>query len=578
MICLIRPPCVETFRISSNNIGLPLGLAYIAAAVDAAGKDVHVIDSVAQAPTTRTRYYRGYLVGLTIDQITARIPDAATSVGISILFTHEWPFAVQLIKAIKAARPDLCVILGGEHVTSMPEFCLATSAADILVLGEGEEILVEVLDCLDAGRDLGPVDGIAYRRDGKIAVNRRRARNRDIDNIAMPAWHMFDISAYLEHGFSEGVSAAGITIPVLGTRGCPYQCTFCSSPNNWLPRWYARDPVKVVDEIEHLMTTYGATNFPFQDLTATLERKWVIGFCREVLDRGLDITWQFPTGTRCEVIDEEVSELLRQSGMKLLSFSPEAASEVTRQRIKKKLKTETLVDSVTAAVSKDLNTSLTFVLGFPHDTEDDMMVNVPFVKDMVGRGVADICVIFFMALPGTELFYSLYDAGKVKIDRKYFRHLLHGLAFKPDHVYSEHVGFWTLLKIKYHMYLAFYGGRSGQSFLSSLGGSSVKALGGMFADEHQTRLQTAVRFAFKTAWQTFLVQFGARWITRHDEDEMFSRWDEIFRDIRTQIIDQGHIEKAPSDTSEIHKTNIIKTLRRYFEIPRTLANPGSSDL
>lgn len=83
-----------------------------------------------------------------------------------------------------------------------------------------------------------------------------------------------------------------LTIPLLATRGCPYQCRFCSAPNMWAPRWIPRDPVKVVDEIQYYVEHFGARNFPFQDLTAIVRKDWIVAFCREILRRGLDIRWQ----------------------------------------------------------------------------------------------------------------------------------------------------------------------------------------------------------------------------------------------------------------------------------------------
>ena len=138
-ICLVRPPAVESFRFVTTTITLPLGLAYVAAVLEQDGRDVHILDSVAESPKTKTRYYKGVLVGLSLEEIASRIPDDATMVGITVIFTHEWPAVVRLVELIRVRRPDITVILGGEHITSMPEFCLATSDANFIVCGEGEE-------------------------------------------------------------------------------------------------------------------------------------------------------------------------------------------------------------------------------------------------------------------------------------------------------------------------------------------------------------------------------------------------------------------------------------------------------
>src|SRR5438128_8216334 len=118
-VCLIRPPGVESFRIGTSTLVPPLGLAYVAGSLEASGCDVHVVDALAEAPKTHTRYFQGYLVGLPLSEIAARVPPEAHAVGITCMFTHEWPMVVQLVKLIKAPRPDVSVVVGGEHVTAM---------------------------------------------------------------------------------------------------------------------------------------------------------------------------------------------------------------------------------------------------------------------------------------------------------------------------------------------------------------------------------------------------------------------------------------------------------------------------
>src|SRR5437773_1207249 len=338
VVCLVRPPGVETFRIGTSTLVPPLGLAYIAGALEANGCRVHVIDALAEAPKTHTRYFQGYLVGLALADVAGRVPADARVVGIACMFTHEWPMVVHLVRLIKERRPDVCVVVGGEHVTAMPEFSLVTSRADVLVLGEGEETTVELVAAVTSETSLDAVEGIAFRRNDEIVVNRRRARHLAIDDIPRPAWHRFDLKTYHEHRFVGGVYSSSLTVPMLATRGCPYQCTYCSSPNMWTTRWIARDPSAVADEMEHYIAEYGAGNFPFYDLTAVIQKEWIVAFCREIIARKLDITWQLASGTRYEAIDDEVAELLKGSGMINMAYAPETGSDLTRRDIKKKIR------------------------------------------------------------------------------------------------------------------------------------------------------------------------------------------------------------------------------------------------
>ena len=126
-------------------------------------------------------------------------------------------------------------------------------------------------------------------------------------------------------------------MPILGTRGCPFQCTFCSNPGMWTQRWIARDPVALADEMELYVRKYRVTNFDFQDLTAIVKRQWIVDFCRELIARDLKITWQMPSGTRAEVFDAEVADLLYRSGCRALAFAPESGSPEILKIVRKQV-------------------------------------------------------------------------------------------------------------------------------------------------------------------------------------------------------------------------------------------------
>jgi radical SAM superfamily enzyme YgiQ (UPF0313 family) len=569
-ICLIRPPAVESFRFATTTITLPLGLAYVAAAVEESGRPLHVVDAVALAPCRKTRYFKGVLVGLRLEEIVRRIPADCGAVGITVIFTHEWPAVVRLVQLIKAARPELTVILGGEHISSAPEFCLATSAADVLVLGEGEETIIELLAALDSGAGLSDIPGLAWRDGDALRVNARRRRRRDVDSIPWPAWHLFDVRTYNEHHFVGGQDTRRVNLPLLATRGCPYQCTFCSSPNMWSPVWIPRDPVAVVDEIEHHVKAFGAGSFPFQDLTAIIQKDWTVTFCKEILRRGLDVTWQFPSGTRCEVIDAEVAGLMKRTQMVHISYAPESGSEGTRQIIKKKMSTENLMNSIRASAEAGLNVAVFLIIGFPHDDDESVSENLEFVREIRRLGVTDLGIGYFFALPGTELFDSLYGAGRVRLDRDYFAHILQGADIVPTVSHSERLGRWALLRWKLRLYYTFYSTPHADRPRTGLLASAWRALSGLVADRHDSKLQTVIRVAAVSGWDVLRLAFTRGWMPRRDERRLFSTWDDTFRAIRRRLTDGGVFEPAAADTTSLHHANVMSRLRRLHETARSL--------
>jgi radical SAM superfamily enzyme YgiQ (UPF0313 family) len=573
MICLVRPPAVESFRFATTSISMPLGLAYIAGALETAGHKVAVVDAVGLGFEKRARYYKGYLVGLALEDIVARIPAESRIIGVSCIFTHEWPAVLRLVELVKRRFPNVPVVVGGEHCTSMPEFCLMTSKADVVVLGEGEETIVELVAALDAGRKLDAVDGIAWREGASVRVNKRRARRVDVDAIPLPSWDHFDVAGYHQRRFVGGMYSDRITVPILATRGCPYQCTYCSSPNMWTPRWIPRQPKRVVDEIESYVKRYDAGNFPFQDLTAIIQKEWIVEFCQEILRRGLDINWQLSSGTRSEAIDDEVADLLRRSGMINMAYAPESGSETTRRYIKKKMQTERLFGSIASAVKAELNVSVFLVIGFPHDRPEHLAENLPFIDRLAAAGVTDMSVGYYMALPGTELFHSLYDAGRIKLDRAYFRHILDSLAIWPSQTYADALGTGDLFRWKSRMYRRFYGAKRKRKDRKGLGAAVRRALSGFKRGAHRSKLETVFRNAASTGLDTLRTRFQRGWMPRAEERALFADWDAIYRRIREGKLATGAAVRALADTSRLHESNVVATLKRDHETPRAFEAP-----
>ena len=560
-ITLIRPPAVEAFRFATTSITLPLGLAYISAALKKKDFKVQIIDAVGNEPDSRVGYYKGYLVGESLDKIVNKITSATNFIGITVVFTHEWPLVVKLIDLIKNKFPNKKIIIGGEHVSAMPEFCLATSKADYIVMGEGEETIVELIsDNLIEENKLKKIRGLGYRLENEIFINPRRQRRTDLDEIAIPDWQSFEVKKYHQNRFVGGMYSESITVPILATRGCPYQCTYCSAPNMWLPRWIPRDPIKVVDEIEYYKKIFNAKNFPFQDLTAIIKKEWIKAFCEEIIKRNLNITWQLPTGTRSEAIDDEISNLLKKSGMTSMAYAPESGSEETRKFIKKKMKTENLFKSINSAAKAGLNIAVFIVIGFPHDNKKNLRENINFIKRLASQGVTDMSVGYYMALPGTQLFNSLFDSGKITLDKKYFSHILDSLAIVPSQKYCFNLSKLKLLYYKIYFLFTFYKEKNKSSIKSSIF-KKFKFLINLILrkDSHDSKLQTALTNAINSMKDTIRSK-RVRWMPKDEEKLLFAEWDKIYRNIRNKKISSGAIEKSPAESTELHKVNVITAI------------------
>lgn len=422
-VTLINPPGTKSFSGLQMHVpNPPIGLAYIAATLKEAGHRCTLIDGAGEA-LDRVSPYPGrddfLMQGLPIEEIVARIPHDTDVIGIGCMFSTLWPLARMVAEKLREVFPNTPLVLGGEHGTAVPEHVLKNSPFDVIVLGEGEETILALLGAIKTGRPYAEVKGIAFRDGDEIVTTGLSARRRDVDDIPSPDWDALPIEQYISGHQINGVNM-GRSMPLLATRGCPYQCTFCSNPGMWTRRWIPRDPVKVVDEIELYVRKYKVTNFDFQDLTAIVKRQWAIDFCDEIIRRDLKITWQMPSGTRSETFDDEVADRLYRSGCRALAFAPESGDEELLAAVKKQVKLDKLFEAAQVALKRNLTLSCFFVIGFPEETDASMRKTMALIRKLAVMGVHDVSVTKFVPYPGSELFHRLQAAGRIGLDDAFF--------------------------------------------------------------------------------------------------------------------------------------------------------------
>ena len=491
LITLIRPSVLVAKWAHTTPTCPPIGLAYLAGSLEHAGMTVKVIDAVGNAPDQMQPAGddRFLTHGQSTDEVIRAIDPKTRIIGISCMFSHEWPITRALIAGLKRAFPDIPVIGGGEHITALPEFSLTDCPAlDVGVIGEGEETLVELVSALLDGRPLGAVKGIAYRRDGKVTLTEARPRLRQVDDIPPPSWELFPLAGYLDNGYGFGVNR-GRSMPMLATRGCPYQCTFCSNPTMWGTRWVARDPGKVLVEMLAYRKRYKIDNFDFYDLTAIVKKDWIVRFCRMVIDSGVAFTWQLPSGTRSEAIDSEVSELLYKSGCRNMSYAPESGAPSVLKRIKKKINLRAMEKSMSASIRNGINCKANIIIGFPGETHGEILQTLWFCVRMAALGLHDMSISPFSPYPGSELFSDMAKArGRFDLSDTFF----YGLAAYTDLTKtvscSEHVGNRALGLYRIFGMLLFYA-----VLYAIRPWRLVRTVRNVFGEQQESRLEMSLR-------------------------------------------------------------------------------------
>ncbi len=449
---LIRPPTITGLNTYSSPATLSIGVAYIAASIKANQFDVKTIDSIGEGLDTVSMDYENKVraYGLSHEEIINRIPKNTNAIGLSCMFTIEWPNHRLLIQKIKKVFPHVPIILGGEHVTSSCDNILATTPeVDICVLGEGEETIVELLKSNFVF--LENIKGIAYRDSNQVVrQNERRNRIKQIEDIPQPDWSDFPLENYFNNlGTWCPNIDSGRHIAVLATRGCPYQCAFCSNPGMWTTRFIARSPQHLLEEIKGHVEKYKITGFDMSDLTAILNRDWIFEFTDLLIKSNLNLNWTLPQGTRTEQFDRELIKQLKKANLRFTSYCPETGSEKTCKLINKKVNLKKMLQSMKIAKEEGLTVKTDFIIGFPFERRWDVYQTIFYQFKCALVGVDDSIIHFYCPYPGSKIFKELYADGKITLDAEYYRSLgnmadLTNLKNYNEHMNKYELGFYRI--------------------------------------------------------------------------------------------------------------------------------------
>jgi len=461
-IAIIHPPQLISSTNAVSTVTMPpLGLAYLCGSLEAAGHEVRVIDAVGEGLGQFRPFGPYHLHGLSDETVVERVPADTDVIGVGLMFSCTWPATRELLRRIKATHPAKLLVLGGEHVTALPWLTFLQSPVDVGVVGEGEETLLELLTALESGRPLTEVPGLVLPGPERDVIRSPvRSRIRAIDEIPLPAWRDFDLEGYMAFNQPHGASR-GRFIPMLATRGCPYECTFCASPSMWTQRWLPRSPRLVVDEMERYVREYAVRDFQFEDLTAIVRADWVADFCNEIKRRGLEVTWQLPSGTRSEAMSRELAALVRETGCHEFAYAPESGSPEMLRTIKKRVKLDRLYVSTRAALDAGIRVGMFIILGFPQESLRQILQTYGLIARMAWLGAHHVNVGAYSPQPNTALYHELVREGRIppepELDDRFFFDLFGYLDLTEIRSWNARLGDRQLTVLVIAAYALFFG-------------------------------------------------------------------------------------------------------------------------
>jgi len=386
-----------------------MDIAYVAALLEKE-HEVRIIDAAnegwkdfEQIDETKCRQ------GLRNKDISARIKQMSPDVvGITVSFSGWWRTANEVAATVKKFDKDIITVLSGLHPSARPVECLEQPYTDFVVRGEPEYTTLELIQVLEKeSKDFKKIRGIGYKENEKTIITEPRPPIEDLDALPFPARHLLPMETYF---------AAAKELPPRGevtkrwttlttSRGCPYNCVFCSIHTVMSRKWRARSPQNVIGELEEVVESYRIKQLDIVDENMTLNPKRMESICDLMVQRGLDVEWFAPNGVRADTLDENLLRKMKASGCKKIRVAPESGVQrVVDNIIKKNLDLRSVEKAVILSKKVGIKVGCFFVVGLIGETKEDIEQTIVFAQKLKRLGADSFYFSYATPVYGTELY------------------------------------------------------------------------------------------------------------------------------------------------------------------------------
>jgi len=424
-ICLINPPQILKKQYGKPYVFQPLGILYIAAVLEKK-YEVEVIDATAEGWRNATEIGDTYYLGLSPDVLKKRIKESKPDVvGISVTFSVNAGSAFKVASLVKSIDKKIIVVMGGPHVTVRSMETLLFPDVDFVVIGEGEQTMQELMEKIENGSinnadNLSAIKGIGYKKSDKPVINPRRSLIQNLDSLPFPARHLIPMEEYFKsmaakkgsrmiYTFNEGWAS------LFTSRGCPYNCNFCTINLTMGRQFRPRSPENVFAEIKQLYERYGIRHINFEDDNLTMDKKRAEQIFDLIIKNKINITWSTPNGIRVENIDENLVQKMKQSGCKRVFVAPESGVQrVVSKIIGKSLDLKKIKQAVRLFKKNGIIVDGSFVIGLIGETKLDIWRTIIFALKLKRLGMNKAGIHIATPYFGTRFYDEAVQKGYLK--------------------------------------------------------------------------------------------------------------------------------------------------------------------
>ncbi len=356
-IALVNTPLLQ--KVGHHPLFPPLGLAYMAAVLDQNGLEVRIFD----CPVCEMDH----------EKLKSELDSfQPTIIGIGAM-TPIIESAIKSANVAKQVCPDAKVVMGGPHATFADKQIISDEKdVDIIVRGEGEETLLELAKESPEMQNIGDIKGITFRKDNQVIRSQDRPFIQNLDALPLPAYKYIQMKRYRITGMK--------LLPIISSRGCPFQCSFCVASQMFGAKYRARSSKNVLDELEWLKNEYDAEGIAFQDDTLTFDKKRALEICDGMIERKLKLPWG--CSSRADVVTKEVLGKMAKAGCDEICFGVESGCQRIRDSLKKKVSTVQCENAIRWAKEAGIFVTVSVILGYPGETKETLRESLDFVRQV----------------------------------------------------------------------------------------------------------------------------------------------------------------------------------------------------
>lgn len=415
-IVLINPPWYfghsRDIILSQN-----LGIGYLSSYLQSYGHKVSVIDALAEGVSNirkvKDKYQKFYQVGLSYQDILNKIPQGADFIGISSPFTNNARIVKELAGFLKTKMPKVPIILGGVYPSLTPQEALC-NLFDYIVIGEGEKALLDLV----SGKDAETIKGVFSYGNNKENFECAEII-KDLDEIPFPARNRLPMEKYLS--FSSPRRLKLKSASVITSRGCPFDCNFCSIHLITGYVWRKHSAGNVLEEIRSLIKNYAIEHIEFEDDNLTLDKTRAMQIFKgieKINKDGGKLSWSTPNAIRIDSLDRELLQEIKKSNCLSLSFGIESGDPEILKKMNKKINLQKVIEVIRLCKELNIKVVVFFMVGYPGETKDSFKKTLSFVRKLKEIGVDTFYSTVTRAYPGTKLFDICQENNYISGDSK----------------------------------------------------------------------------------------------------------------------------------------------------------------